>query len=260
MSAAPDYDDEPPRRARQVSSPALEAGADPAALGEGVADGPRGDHPESAQVPTGTRFDPRARAAWQSWLSALATDAEAALAAALAYDSLDAEGRDAWLDVLEQDAPSLAVPALALYAPLLSVETDEGRRARMLASIAPARLERARSHEVCAYRAVRPDGSHLAVVVAPVYLDFVEVLTCNYLRDGGVVSAQRDPLRHVDAVTEILHEGDSGLEPTPLAVVVDELAHAILADRRDGRASPEALGAFAHLFGPDLERWGDGEA
>src|SRR5271170_133596 len=79
--------------------------------------------------------DDRVRAAWRSWLSALSTDAEAAMAAALAYESLPEEGRDAWLDALEADAPSLGVPAVALYAPLLAVETDDDRRARIEASL-----------------------------------------------------------------------------------------------------------------------------
>jgi len=47
-----------------------------------------------------TSLDPRTHAAWRTWLTALATNAEAATAAALAYQSLNDEGRDAWLDAL----------------------------------------------------------------------------------------------------------------------------------------------------------------
>jgi hypothetical protein len=242
MSAAPEFDDERSDRRHDVS--------DAAESSSRASDAP-------TDAPTDAPFEPRARAAWQSWLSALATDAEAALAAALAYDSLDEDGKEAWLDVLEQDAPALGVPPLALYAPLLSVEADDGRRARMTRAVAPARLEQPHADEICAYRGVADDGTLVGVIVAPVYLDFVEVLTCRYLRDGGVVSADRDPLRHVDAFTGALQVDGLEVEPTPLAVVVDELAHAILADRRDGRDPPEALGAFAHLFAPAYERWGD---
>ena len=39
----------------------------------------------------------------------------------------------------------------------------------------------------------------------------------------------------------------------PLRVVVEELAHAILADKREHRTTPSALASFAHLFGPTLE-------
>ncbi|MFO0677600.1 MAG: hypothetical protein U0169_13780 [Polyangiaceae bacterium] len=58
---------------------------------------------------SGDAIEPRARAAWRTWLTALATDAEAAVAAALTYEALDATGRDAWLDVLDQDAPTIDV-------------------------------------------------------------------------------------------------------------------------------------------------------
>src|SRR5258708_28641233 len=76
-------------------------------------------------------LDPRVRAAWRTWLSALATDAEAAMAAALAYESLPDDGRDAWLDALEADAPTLHVPRIARYAPLLAGGGGAGRRARI---------------------------------------------------------------------------------------------------------------------------------
>jgi hypothetical protein len=48
-------------------------------------------------------------------------------------------------------------------------------------------------------------------------------------------------------------------EPTPLRVVVEELAHAILADKRGQRQTPPALATFAHLFAPQLEDAEDAE-
>src|SRR5688500_18620282 len=80
---------------------------------------------------------PRTVRAWQAWLGALANDAEAAQAAALAYEQLDASGRDAWIESLAQDAQELGVPRIAVYAPLLAVEADGGRRARMTSSRGP---------------------------------------------------------------------------------------------------------------------------
>src|ERR1019366_8955045 len=79
-------------------------------------------------------FDP-ASDAWRCWLEALATDADAALAAALAYESLDDAGRHGWLDALQEDAPRLSVPPMALYAPLLAVERDEARRTRIVSAL-----------------------------------------------------------------------------------------------------------------------------
>src|SRR5204863_2691075 len=86
-------------------------------------------------------IDPRAHAAWRTWLAALAKDADAVTAAALAYESLGPEGREAWLDALDQDAPDVGVPKVALYAPLLGVEEDDERRARIVLNVmgAPGR-------------------------------------------------------------------------------------------------------------------------
>ena len=192
--------------------------------------------------------DPRVHAAWRTWLSALAADAEAAMAAALAYESLPPDARDAWLDALEGDAPTLDVPPVALYAPLLAVETEgTARRDRIEAAIAAAP---AGGHpgEVRASRGVGPDGTHVCVIVMPLYLQFVQVLACRYTPTGGFVSVRHDPLRHVDGVSRMDDFEGVAVEPTPLRIVVEELAHAILADKREQRATPPALASFVDLF------------
>src|SRR4051812_23962616 len=56
---------------------------------------------------------PRSVRAWRAWLGALGNDAEAAQAAALAYEQLDGSGRDAWIDSLAQDAMELGIPRIA---------------------------------------------------------------------------------------------------------------------------------------------------
>jgi hypothetical protein len=204
---------------------------------------------------TDNDIDPRVRSAWRSWLSALASDAEAAMAAALAYESLPGEGRDAWLDALESDAPTLNVPKIALYAPLLAVESLLERRARIEAALVDDEASTAEQPDTRALCGLAADGKHLCVIIAPLYLDFVEVLICRYTPTGGFVAVKHDPMRHAADVplgdrAEV--EGVS-LEVTPLRVVVEELAHAILADRRAKRDAPEALTSFAHLFGPHLD-------
>ena len=50
--------------------------------------------------------------------------------------------------------------------------------------------------------------------------------------------------RHGDAIEGMVLEG------TPLAPLIDDLAHAVLAHRRSGREMPEALRVFADFFGP----------
>jgi hypothetical protein len=201
-----------------------------------------------------TDDDDRVRAAWRSWLSALATDAEAAVAAALAYESLPDEGRDAWLDALEADAAGLGVPLVALYAPLLAVECEPSRRERIELALTGGMLEgHAVSQDARALRGVADDGTHACVIVAPLYLDFVQVLQCRYTPAGGFVAVRHEPLRHTGDVGVVREFDGVAVEPTPLRVVVEELAHAILADKRGQRATPAALASFAHLFGPALE-------
>jgi hypothetical protein len=194
------------------------------------------------------------RDAWRSWLSALATDAEAAVAAALAYESLPAEARDAWLDTLVTDGATVDVPALALYAPLLAVESDGMRRSRIEAAIAAAPSGGAglarRAH---AFRGVAADGTHACVVVAPIYLDFVQVIACRYTPGGGFVTVEHEPLRHRADLPQVVEVHGVGVEPTPLRIVIEDLAHAILADKREGRERPASLASFAHLFVPDLD-------
>ncbi len=192
------------------------------------------------------------RSAWRSWLTALATDAEAAIAAALTYESLPGEARDAWLDAIGAEASTLRVPVVAVYAPLLGVEADPGRLARMRAAVTadPASVGVVEA-EPLAWMGVADGGVHACIVASSIYLDYVRVLTCRYTPRGGFVSAAYDPLRHLAHVFSMRDVEGVLVEPTPLAVVVDELAHAVLADRRQNRASPPALHSFVDLFVPE---------
>ena len=198
--------------------------------------------------------DPRFHAAWQEWLRALATDADAALAAAHVYRDLDGDARDALLSALTEDSPALPVPAVAIFAPLLAVESDPARRARIELAIgndvgADPNRRRAR-----ALRGIASDGARVLALVSPLYLRFVDVLFCRYFADEGFVWVRHDAL---------LDEGDAPangtaidgvpVEATPLTPVIEELAHAVLAQRRHGRALPPALHLFAHLFDAHLD-------
>src|SRR5262249_22829122 len=113
--------------------------------------------------------DERVQAAWRAWLSALASDPEAALAAALAYEALDGAGRDLWLDALDQDGPKLEVPTVAVYAPLLSVETEPSRRARIRAAV--SRGTGPRRTATRAVRGLAANGDRVVAVVLPLYLE-----------------------------------------------------------------------------------------
>jgi hypothetical protein len=208
---------------------------------------------ERTPLPLDGRADTRVLDAWCEWLGALATDAEAALAAAIAYQELDGGARDHWLTALEQDALRLNVPRIAVYAPLLAVESDPERRARITEAIGPmdiAATPRSAAHGLCGRLA---DGSNVAVLITPLYLDFVQVLACSYRPDRGFGWVRHDPIvdrkhapRHGERIDGAL------VERTPLKSLIDDLAHAVLAHKRSGRDLPEALRVFADLFGPNV--------
>jgi hypothetical protein len=210
--------------------------------------------PPSEDSPAGGLVDPRILAAWRQWLAALATDAEAAIAAGHVYEELTAEGRDAWLDALGEDGPNLAVPLVAIYAPLLSVESDPARLARIEAAI---RDDLTSPSEACTARALRgiaSDGARVAALITPLYLSFVRVLWCRYLPDDGFAWVRHDPiLRERDAPANGTLVEDVFLETTPLKPVIEELAHAILAQQRRGASLPPSLRLFADLFDAHIE-------
>ncbi len=198
--------------------------------------------------PDSSGQDDRIRGAWHAWLRALATDPEAAIAAALSYESLDATGRGRWLDALEQDAPEVQVPRLALYAPLMSVETEPERRARIEAAVMGDGAEVGRPAGR-ALRGVASNGDRVVAIVLPLYLNFVHVLACRFSMRDGIVWVRPEPITR-DGEAPRTHTQLDGvsLESTPLKLVVEDLAHAIVAHRRSGNALPEALGAYVDLF------------
>lgn len=213
--------------------------------------GASAEHTPLPDAPRGT--DSRVLDAWCEWLGALATDAEAALAAAIAYRELDAQGRTSWLNALEQDAVRLKVPRIAVYAPLLAVESDPERRERITFAMGPAEIEATPRAAIQALSALCPDGLRIATVVVPLYLDFVQVLACAYRPERGFTWVRHDPIVDAKRAPRPGERLEGGvLERTPLKALIDELSHAVLSQRRSGRELPEALRVFADLFGPNV--------
>jgi hypothetical protein len=197
--------------------------------------------------------DARVVDAWCEWLGALATDAEAALAAAMAYKELDDAARDRWLNALEQDAQRLGVPRIAVYAPLLAVESDPERRSRITDALGPVDVAATPREPARGLRGVARDGSRIATLVTPLYLDFVQVLACGYNEHRGFEWVRHDPIvdrRNAPGPGAVV--AGVALEATPLRPLIDELAVAVLAHARSGRQLPEALRVFADLFGPSV--------
>ena len=193
-------------------------------------------------------IDPRAHAAWRTWLAALAKDPDAVTAAALAYEQLGPEGRDEWLDALDADAPHVDVPKIALYAPLLGVEEDDERRARIILNVVGAARK---STPPRAFVASQGED-RVCLIVTPLYLDFVEILFCRYDPDVGIREAWHKWLAHKSEVTAAAAEVGVVMREGPLPPVVEELAHAVVADQRAGRKAPPSLVRYIDLFAPDL--------
>jgi hypothetical protein len=199
-------------------------------------------------VPEPSRAVPeRVSRAWRAWLASLATDAEAATAAAHLYAELPPEARDAWLDALAEDGPEVGVPGAALYGPLLAVEADPARAARMQRQLGWALELGIRPSR--ALGGTAGDGTRVIVLVIPQYLNFVRVLACRFSIQGGFQWAHQLP---IVAASEAPSPGEQldGVELRRInpRAAVDELAHAVVAQARTGRPLPQLLRDVAALF------------
>jgi hypothetical protein len=193
--------------------------------------------------------DRRVMNAWCAWLGALATDAEAALAAALAYKQLEGPARESWLSAVEHDADRLDVPRVALFAPLLAVEAEPERRARILRAMGPADEAATPRLGASGLFGRGRDGLRVATVTTPLYLDFVQVLACAYRPGQGFEWVRHDPIVNRDAAPAPGLQLDGvELEAMPLKHLVDDLAHAVVAHVRSKRPLPEGLSCFADIF------------
>ncbi len=215
----------------------------------------RGTSADATPLPAAqvSGVDARTLDVWCTWLGELATNAEAALAAAHAYKVLDAGARDRWIAALEHDAARVPVPRIAIYAPLLSVESDPDRRRAILTAMGPAEPSVEPRFEPRGLRGRQVDGTSVATLVRPLYLDFAQVLACGY-DEYGFRWVKHDPIMAV-ASTPRVGDSVSGatLESVPLKALIDELAPVVLAHVRRGREIPEALRVFADLFSASAE-------
>jgi hypothetical protein len=140
---------------------------------------------------------------------------------------------------------------VAVFAPLLAVETDPGRRLRIAQLLQPGLCDVPQSGGEAYYRARLRSGTVIASIVSPLYLEFVQVLACCYIPGDRFLWVRHDPIAHRDRC-ESSREALSGvqLEVAPRHVIVDELAETVVAVHRRGEILPEPLCLFAHLFTP----------
>ena len=212
---------------------------------------------EGQPVPVPPEVDGRSTAVWRQWLSSMASDAEAALAAAIAYRDMDATGRERWLASLELDAPAVDVPAVALYAPLLAVENDPKRRERLIFALGDAlsapgstSAESSASVPRQALSGVAADGTRVYVVATPLYLNFCQVLACG-VKAGEFQWVKHDPIVGPGGVPNTGDElKGARLCQASMKAVLDELATFVLSHQRSGKKLPEALSILGDLLGP----------
>ena len=92
----------------------------------------------------------------------------------------------------------------------------------------------------------------VCLIITPLYLDFVEILFCRYDPDVGIREAWHRWLIHSSGVATCVSESGVAMRDGGLPQVVEELAHAVVADRRAGRTAPPSLLRYIDLFAPDL--------
>lgn len=218
----------------------------------------RGDLPLSANqsVPGPPEADGRSTAVWRQWLASMASDAEAALAAAIAYRDMDSNGRERWLASLAFDAPLVDVPKVALYAPLLAVENDPDRRERLIFALGDALAPGNSASETLAdvprqaLSGVARDGTRVYVLATPLYLKFCQVLACGVHR-GEFQWVKHDPIVGPGGVPSSGDElSGARLQKASMKAVLDDLAVAVLSHQRSGQKLPDALSILGDLLGP----------
>src|SRR5262249_43127043 len=105
-----------------------------------------------------------------------------------------------------------------------------------------------------ALRGIAADRARVVALVAPLYLQFVRVLWCRFLPDVGFAWVRHDLiLRDEDAPIAGTVVEATTLETTPVKLVIEELAHAVLAHRRQGVAIPRSLQLFSDVFDAQLD-------
>ena len=168
--------------------------------------------------------------------------------------------RDAFLRALEQDSALLGVPRIALFAPFLSVERDPSRRNRIRAAMGDdigATAQRRCAHALLGHA---PGGDRVAVFVAPLYLDFVRVISCRFSRAKGFSWVRNDPLVHCkDAPSTGSSVDGVQIDSAPLEAVVDDIALAVVAQRGPDGELPDSLEPLLELFDARLRDGADAD-
>ena len=119
------------------------------------------------------------------------------------------------------------------------MEDDEERRGRIILNVVGAARRSTPPRALVGQRG----EDRVCLIVSPLYLDFVEILYCRYDPDVGIREAWHKWLAHATDVAK--HGAEVGAQKeAALPVIVEELAHAVVADRRAGRSAPPTTDAI----------------
>ncbi len=186
---------------------------------------------------------------WNHWLQCLRTDASSAVAAALTYAQQTGAVRERWLLALESDLRSDPEARVAALAPLLAVERDGARSRRIAAALQPV-AEQLRSEErpLLLLAELRPE-ERAAIVVQPLYLDFVQVLAVGYRPGRDVLWVTHDPIALRSEAPRIggCFRG-AILTPPHGQQAIEELAHTVWSHARAGGELEPALRLLARAL------------
>jgi hypothetical protein len=188
-------------------------------------------------------------------LAAAARDPAAARGLALAYASLDAEGRSRIVQAVVDDAAAEGISASVALAPLLAVE-EEPQIARAIADAigrdGGLGLERSSGPRALLAGDERAGG---VLLVRPLHGTFVEVLALAWDAERGVTHSVFDPL--VDDAMASAHTSrlPSALrfEDVPVGYAIDRIAPVLWNHRRTHGTLPPGVERFADLFSIGLE-------
>lgn len=177
-------------------------------------------------------------------------DADATSALVLAYESLPREARRSLLVAICEDAKTEGVsPAPALLG-LLGAEDDLELCTDIAAAIQSLGGDEVRptGERLVLVRGTLREG--LALLVEPLYADFVELLELRW-QSGEIVEQSYEPLVNT-AEAQQRHDSLSGDHPVYEDVLgVEILARVVWAERRRDKAMPMGLERFAHIFSSD---------
>ena len=184
-------------------------------------------------------MDPNAKApTLATWLSALSTSPDYALAFAQAYEALAGPARDAWLTELETENATSAA-----YFPLLAVESAPARVTRIRARLEGKTAATASPVAVPPMVAYR-DGDAL-YLLRSMYNAFIGPIRFTFGSAGEIAAVDALPLGGRESFRASLSPRASAI---PIEEATLDVARGVMVNRRIGREIPALLLSHPELL------------